>query len=587
MKRRRLQLTVSLVVGLALTLVLTLLIGQFTPVRGDPDVLYVAPGGDCHGASPCYASVQAAVDVADSGDEIRVAAGIYTGVSAREGVTQVVYVSQTVTIRGGYTTDNWTASDPDANLTTLDAEGQGRVLYLADDVTPTVEGLRITGGDASGLSGGYWGWDCGGGVYVDHGSTAVQLNNNQVFSNAAYLGGGICLYYGAATLRGNEIFLNTAAEGSGGGLWLDRTEGVVLDSNAVFSNSAEQGGGAYLYSGSGAFLKGNVVESNVVDFNGAGLYVDSNDATLEDNIIRGNVVSVGGPNWWNGGGGLQMRISDAVLVNNAVVDNESAAATGGGIKIRGGSVHMLHNTFARNSAEDGSGIEILAEPNWGGCNLVLTNTILVSHTVGISVTGGNTVTVNSVLWHDTPITVSQSITSVVMVQNQFTGDPAFATDGYHILPTSAAVDAGIDAGVDTDIDGQTRPQGAGFDLGAHELGPPPTLTINHTDGRPSSFFHLTGSNFPPNETASVTVNGTILTDALTIDGSGDAAFLLDTSQADPGRYSVIVKANPTAMASFTLDPSAPLRPQEGTGPILEVPGGIAIRNIVYLPLVQR
>jgi hypothetical protein len=39
---------------------------------------------------------------------------------------------------------------------------------------------------------------------------------------------------------------------------------------------------------------------------------------------------------------------------------------------------------------------------------------------------------------------------------------------YHIGPGSAAIDAGVDAGVTTDIDGEARPFGAGYDLGADE-----------------------------------------------------------------------------------------------------------------------
>jgi hypothetical protein len=50
--------------------------------------------------------MQYAVDQVSDGDEIRVAAGIYTGISARADVTQVVYISKTVTVRGGYTTTN-------------------------------------------------------------------------------------------------------------------------------------------------------------------------------------------------------------------------------------------------------------------------------------------------------------------------------------------------------------------------------------------------------------------------------------------------------------------------------------------------
>jgi hypothetical protein len=99
----------------------------------------------------------------------------------------------------------------------------------------------------------------------------------------------------------------------------------------------------------------------------------------------------------------------------------------------------------------------------------MTDTILTGHTVGISVTGGNTVTVNGILWHNTPITVSKATTAVVSVQNQYAGDPAFAADGYHLTASSAAADKGVNAGITVDIDGEPRPVGAGYDLGADEM----------------------------------------------------------------------------------------------------------------------
>jgi hypothetical protein len=102
--------------------------------------------------------------------------------------------------------------------------------------------------------------------------------------------------------------------------------------------------------------------------------------------------------------------------------------------------------------------------------VALTNTILVSHTIGITVTGGNTVTVNGILWHGTPITVSQAITATVTVQNQHQGDPRFDADGYHLRLGSAAIDKGVDAGVTTDIDG--APRDSMPDLGADEWAGP-------------------------------------------------------------------------------------------------------------------
>src|SRR3989304_5569017 len=77
-----------------------------------PSVRYVAPGGACGGQVPCYANVQTAVDAAQPGDEIRLAAGVYTGAHATAGLTQVVYISTSLTLRGGYAPANWQHTYP-------------------------------------------------------------------------------------------------------------------------------------------------------------------------------------------------------------------------------------------------------------------------------------------------------------------------------------------------------------------------------------------------------------------------------------------------------------------------------------------
>src|SRR5512136_3103140 len=92
---------------------------------------YVAPGGDCGGHSPCYAAIQAAVDAAASGETILVAEGTYTGVSMHGSHTQLVYLGKGVIIRGGYTTAYNDPPDPATRPTTLDAQGQGHVVYIS------------------------------------------------------------------------------------------------------------------------------------------------------------------------------------------------------------------------------------------------------------------------------------------------------------------------------------------------------------------------------------------------------------------------------------------------------------------------
>ena len=57
----------------------------------------------------------------------------------------------------------------------------------------------------------------------------------------------------------------------------------------------------------------------------------------------------------------------------------------------------------------------------------------------------------------------------ITVTNEYTGDPAFAADGYHLTAGSAAIDRGVNTGVDDDVDGDQRPMCYGYDLGADEI----------------------------------------------------------------------------------------------------------------------
>ena len=115
---------------------------------------------------------------------------------------------------------------------------------------------------------------------------------------------------------------------------------------------------------------------------------------------------------------------------------------------------------------------------------------------------------------------------------------------------------------------------------------PASLTINYPTGSPDSFFTLTGANFPGNNTATILVNGFTLGSVPT-DSSGGFVFLLNTDQADEGHYIVTATVNPSASAMFVLDSDEPIRPQEGSGTIFNVPSGIAYTRTVYLPLVRR
>lgn len=295
------RLFLSLGLGLGLTLGLLGVLGnpfarQLLVRAAGPR--YVAPTGDDSGndcannSAPC-ATIQHAVDMADSGDDILVATGIYTDVHMRPRndliatgmVTQMVYISKTMTIRGGYTTGFTALPDPVANPAILDAQGQGRVLYITGDISPTIEGLQITGGSAAGLIGDPSGEDAGGGVYAI--TATINFSNNQVFSNTTVAGGGLYFLNSAnVRLTGNTI-TNNMVFARAGGLYFRNSPGATLIDNTISNNRAgiigggtKHHGGVYFLSSDNATLINNMISGNsAADTCGGGTFRSGSNNT--------------------------------------------------------------------------------------------------------------------------------------------------------------------------------------------------------------------------------------------------------------------------------------------------------------------
>lgn len=449
-----------MVLALLTTAALTPVTVQAVAPADGIDIYYVAP--DCTGVpAPCFTAIQAAVDAVDVPTAtIKVAAGHYTDINTYEGLSQVVYLSKTLTLQGGYTTTDWVAAHPLTQPTILDAEQQGRVFYITGAISPTVDGFHITGGHTQAAIG----YD-GGGIYISN--AALTLRHSWVFSNTSdSRGGGIYLDNSASTIEANQIFSNTAMD-RGGGLYLDSSS-ATLNQNAITGNHAYSGGGAYL-SQSPATLQRNTVSSNEAANLGGGLFVGPSAATLDGNVITGNRSQ-------NGGGGLDLDFSNALVMNTIVADNW-AKTLGSGINVCG-NAQLLHTTIVRNTGGDGAGIRVSC--SGANATVALTNTILVGHSVGVTVTTRNTLTMESTLWGSNAwangLNWGGNGTIITGIHN-FTGDPAFinpAASNYHVSLGSAAIDKGANANITTDIDGDLRPFGSGYDLGADEC----TIVLN-------------------------------------------------------------------------------------------------------------
>jgi uncharacterized repeat protein (TIGR01451 family) len=342
-----------------------------------------------------YDNVQEAVDAANPGSLIKVAAGVYTGTQGRPAplgylgssvISQMVYISESITIQGGYTTTNDFAEppDPEANPTVLDAQGDGRVLFISGNVSPMITGLGITGGDATGLRGGEWGGslggDSGGGIYI---ATAMaRLAHNTIFDNSSPgCGGGVHLERSDATLEENAVTDNRADEG-GGGLLLWYSD-AALNDNTVSANYGGTGGGALLWAsdatlydntfsvnegggeGGGLYLLdsdvtfiGNTIVSNTAHYSGGGLYSQSYFVTFISNTVAYNTSILGGLS--GGGGGLYLYIfKTATLAGNTFISN-TTYTHGGGVFFRGDTAIISNNTFISNTIPDDG------HDGWGG-----------------------------------------------------------------------------------------------------------------------------------------------------------------------------------------------------------------------------
>jgi hypothetical protein len=133
-------------------------------------------------------------------------------------------------------------------------------------------------------------------------------------------------------------------------------------------------------------------------------------------------------------------------------------------------IAIVHTTIASPTIAAVPAIEILTGTVW------ITNSIIASHTIGISLTSGAAWEAHNLFFGNSADTAGP----VVRLGGSLTGDPRFMGPNggdYQLGAHSAALDVGQDAGIAVDFEGDPRPTGAGFDLGFDEYtNLPPSLS---------------------------------------------------------------------------------------------------------------
>jgi len=371
-------------------------------------VYYVAPQGNCGGATPCFDAIQKAIDrVDDPNDVVKVAAGTYNHLNDLGAAKQVVYIGRPLTLRGGYSIADWEDANPQANQTVIDAQGGGRGI-LVRGARATVEGFTITRGDASGLggygTGGFITGDCGGGVYAQNANLllercTIQDSLASSRTNRHGIGGGVFALESRLVLSSTKVLSNTGTTGQlgiGGGLFaVDITgtltiEGSLFENNAATTAPGNKGyGGGIAVQGSAVSLASSEVRGNrgsaLAEGRGGGIHLEDCNATIQGTTISSNTAGKAAPSGTSLGGGLYATGSSVQLAGSTLQDNgadvgsEGGSGYGGGLYIESAAeplvARITGSTLSENRASH-SGVGIGGGLYLQGMDAALTESTL-------------------------------------------------------------------------------------------------------------------------------------------------------------------------------------------------------------------
>jgi len=358
------------------------------------------------------------------------------------------------------------------------------------DLTLTRNTFRDNTADDNG--GGFY----GGGLHDGHTYTITYnlFQGNVAALSGSGTGGGARLLNGGLGEIGwiifshNRVIDNVASAGPtganggrGGGV---HVTGPALVSDNLFQNnwgcSAPSQGG-YYYGGYGGalYLMGKGTPETGIQVTG-NRFLD-NHATRNAGVNNTSEAF---------GGAVFVHYNSVVtMTNNIFAGNEHCAECtgwfaewyrgGGAVAVEGGHyasppdtyLYLYHNTFVGNQSS--------AVRNGHGASVVMSHNLFADHDTDVlNVRMYNYVcpmtTLDYTLWWPSKGVRVDDIDnqcSAPTTSHDFTGDPDFVdpgADNYHLGAASQAIDRGPGVGVSEDIDGNPRPIGAGYDLGADE-----------------------------------------------------------------------------------------------------------------------
>ena len=402
-----------------------------------------------------YPTIQAGIDASVDGDTVMVWPGIYSG----EGNRDIEYRGTSIVV----------ISREGAECTIIDCvdveEDPHRGFHFCQSETPDSKliGFTIRGGSLEGD-------ECGGGICCTGSSPTIA--ECIITGNVASSGGGLYCRDASPEIASCVITLNTAIM-YGGGVCLEGGEGAPEISECVLSlNTATNGGGIFCEADCSVIEFFSIKENTCYNC-GGGIYCQEPSLIIAESVLEGNTAD-------DSGGGMFCASGTSPGVTRCSIIRNTAFHRGGGFHFWRECSPAIHNCIiGANSADEG-----------GGCYLgwyCLPEIHFCTFAENLASFGGAVLCyeampelINSILWGNYGGQIYLSSGHVFISYSDIQGedwygegnidaDPLFVGNGdYHLTAGSPCIDTGTDCGIYTDIDGQVRPFGSGFDMGADE-----------------------------------------------------------------------------------------------------------------------